>query len=1588
MSLEAETERARSPLETPFLQGGGELGALMRAHDWARTPLGPPEQWPQSLRSAVSILLPSKAQIVLFWGPELVSLYNDAYRPVFGAKHPGALGRPVREAWSEIWHTGLGDLFAGVLRTGEAFWAKDRPFILERHAYPEETFFDVSYDPVRDESGGVGGVFCIVSETTGRVLGERRLRTLRDLAARNADARSPREACLLGVDSLAGNPHDLPFVLLYLVRAEGQPPVLECGTAGSASLHDARLWPWEDALRANQMRVVRLDASARDVPAGAWPRPPAEAAVVPLGGSDPASPAGMLVLGLNPFRPIDEDYRGFLELVARQVAAGILKAQAYEDERRRAESLAQLDRAKTAFFSNVSHEFRTPLTLMLGPLEDTLAQGEDLSSRSRERLEVAHRNAQRLLKLVNTLLDFSRIEAGRLGAAYQPTELGTLTAELASVFRSAVERGGLRLVVDCPPLDQTVYVDREMWEKVVFNLLSNAFKFTFEGEIAVRLRRAGDQVALTVRDTGTGIPAEDLPHVFERFHRVKEARGRTFEGTGIGLALVQELVNLHGGTVAVESEVGRGSLFTVTLPLGRAHLPADRVVAPSALPTNPSRAEGYAQELLGWLPAAVPVDEDTSRGGRRDPAWPRPSRILLADDNADMRQYVRRLLSQRYEVEAVGDGRAALRAARERPPDLVLADVMMPELDGFALMRELRADPDLRNVPVILLSARAGEEERVEGIAAGAEDYLVKPFGARELLARVAARLDLSRLQAQLNRERAELADLFAQTPVPTAVLRGPDLVFEMLNPAGAEVLGRRNVIGRALLDVLPELQGRGFDDVLREVMRTGTPHVGREARLKLPRRGALEDTYWTFVYAPLRGPSGTVDGVIAICNEVTAEVRARQVIRESEERYRHIFHAAGVSIWEEDFSAVKLLLDGLKASGVEDLRRHLAEHPEVVRQAVGLVKVVDVNEATLRIFGARDKGELRESLAKVFLPETEAVFAEELLAVAEGRPLYAAETVVRTLTGERLDIMLTVAFPTADPSLSSVLVTVTDVTARKRAERSLREEARTLETLDLVGRTVAAQLDLESVVQAVTDAATEVSFAEFGAFFRNVKNDEGGSYLLYTLSGAPREAFAGFDAPRNTAIFAPTFAGEGPVRLDDVTRDPRYGHNAPHHGMPKGHLPVRSYLAVPVVSRSGEVLGGLFFGHSRAGVFTERAERLVTGIAAQAAVAIDNARLHEQRLQLIDQLREADRRKDEFLATLSHELRNPLAPLRNSLHLLRLAGHAGASATSIHQMMERQVQHLVRLVDDLLEMSRISRGTFELRKERVEVAGIVRNAVETSDPLLQAAGHQLTVSLPSEPLWVDGDPVRLAQILANLLNNAANYTTAGGEISVEARREGGVALLAVRDNGAGITAEALPRLFEMFSRGDRQSGHDQGGLGIGLALARRLAEMHGGTITARSEGPGLGSEFTVRLPLAADQRPLAASAATPTAAIQRRILVVDDNRDSAESMGMLLGFLGADVRVAFNGAQALEAYAAYDPAVVLLDIGMPGMDGYEVVRRLRADYPKRRAAIVALTGWGQEEDRRRAREAGFDHHLIKPADLDALQALLRSLEG
>ncbi len=452
-------------------------------------------------------------------------------------------------------------------------------------------------------------------------------------------------------------------------------------------------------------------------------------------------------------------------LLAAQIATAIANARAYEAEKQRAEELAELDRAKTAFFSNVSHEFRTPLTLMLGPAADLLANMAATPA-DRERLELIHRNALRLQKLVNSMLDFSRIEAGRVAASYEETDLAAFTAELASAFRSATERAGLALVVDAPPLPAPVYIDRDMWEKIVLNLLSNAFKHTFEGGITVRVRDAGAGVVVGVSDTGVGIAPDELPRVFERFHRVPNARSRTHEGTGIGLALVKELVRWHGGRVEVESRTGEGTTFTITIPYGTAHLPAHRLVEAGRAPPRQQGATRlgvlpYVEEALRLLPRPAPPDRGLRVGDAAIGAITSPAaettltandvpRILLADDNADMREYVARLLNDRgWSVEAVGDGNAALAAARRTRPDLVLTNVMMPGLDGFALMRALRREPATATVPIVLLSARAGEEARIEGSEAGADDYLVKPFGAQELLARVGAQLALGRERAR-----------------------------------------------------------------------------------------------------------------------------------------------------------------------------------------------------------------------------------------------------------------------------------------------------------------------------------------------------------------------------------------------------------------------------------------------------------------------------------------------------------------------------------------------------------------------------------------------------------------------------------------------------------------------------------------------------------------------------------------------------------------------------------------------------------------------------------------------------------------------
>ena len=736
---------------TGLAAGGGECGALVRAHDWSRTPLGPAEQWPVPLRTAAGICLESRYGMCVFWGPELVALYNDAYVPMLGANHPSALGRPLREIWPEIWDL-LEPMLDGVVKTGQATWQEDQPLLLEREGFLEEAYFTYSFSPIRDEAGAVAGIFTAVHEATPRVLGTRRLQVLAWLGEALSSAHTESEVAGAALAALARAEADVPFAALYAIGEDG-------GVHFSGACRTDDRWSSHAGAAAEGERVHSAD----------------QAVVLPVERPGSAVPAAALVLGVNPRHHLDEDYRGFLRQIARQLSAALSSAAGLAAAQRRADELAALDRAKTEFFSNVSHEFRTPLTLMLGPLGDALAEPDADPALQRERIEVAQRGALRLLRLVNALLDLSRIEAGRATASFAPVDLVRLVRDAATVFQSATDRSGLELVVDAPEQGVTVEADAELLEKVLLNLLSNAYKFTLEGRITMSVR-VGESAVIEIADTGVGIPADELPRLFERFHRVSGAQGRSHEGSGIGLALVDELVRLHGGEVSVASVEGEGSTFRIELPL----LHPGAGAAPGEAEPATAQREAFGGEAERWGGDERTIELPPADDGRPE--------VLVVDDNADLRTYLARLLEPDYVVRTAVDGADALAQISERPPDLVLTDVMMPRVDGFELLATLRQDPRTRRVPVIMLSARAGEEATVEGLDAGADDYLVKPFSGPELLARVNANLEVTRLRDALAtgerdraREMEDVALTLQRSLLPRAL---PDVL-------GTELCGR-----------------------------------------------------------------------------------------------------------------------------------------------------------------------------------------------------------------------------------------------------------------------------------------------------------------------------------------------------------------------------------------------------------------------------------------------------------------------------------------------------------------------------------------------------------------------------------------------------------------------------------------------------------------------------------------------------------------------------------------------------------------------------------------------------------------------------
>ncbi len=1261
-------------VKADFLQGGGEMGRLIRSMDWAQTPLGSPELWPQSLRTTVSLCLSSTFPILIAWGPERVQIYNDAYRPICGEKHPHSMGQRFNECWASALPV-VGHI-VDKAQGGEGSYIENLRMFLDRYGYLEEAFMTFSFSPIRDESGDVGGLFHPITETTDKMLGSRRTQTLGTLSTHLGVAQSMTQIGERLIEAYPDYELDLPFLLFYEMKEEGRQAQLLCaagipsGSSASPSHLDFTAaieptWPLAGTRSSRRIETLEgIDKHLRGQQCGPYPELPHKALLLPLQPPGETLPIGFLVAGVSARRALDAGYHAFYEGLRTTVTTAVASVRAYENEQARAAALAELDRAKTAFFSNVSHEFRTPLTLMLGPVEDSLLDADQpLPPRQRERQETVLRNSKRLLKLVNTLLDFSRIEAGRTEVQYQPTDLNVFTAELASTFRSLIEKAGLTLTIDCAGLAEPVYVDRTMYEKVVLNLLSNAFKFTFEGGIHVSLRATEGRAHLTIADTGTGIPEGELPHLFERFHRVEGAKGRSYEGSGIGLALVQELAGLHGGSIAVDSQLGKGSHFTVSLPLGTAHLPKDHLEGVPRIASAPLSASSFLDEASGWLQGTTSSSSDSPQAviSTHFIQSNGHARILLADDNADMREYVRRLLiAQGWQVDAVSNGQEALLQAQIQLPDLVISDVMMPGLNGFELLEALRRDEKARAVPVILLSARAGEAASVEAMQRGADDYLVKPFSGKELVARVGARLEIARVRAEVVKARARLHEQFMQAPLAMSVVSGPKLVYELANPLYLEVMGRKNIVGRSLRDAFPEFPSDApLFQVLEEVFRSGVPFNADEFCIPVdrPNSSTPQNAYFKFTSQPVRDSSGTVTDIMTVAVDVTAQVHA------------------------------------------------------------------------------------------------------------------------------------------------------------KRRSESLLEE-----------------------------------------------------------------------------------------------------------------------------------------------------------------------------------LKLADLRKDEFLAMLAHELRNPMAAINTALSLLERSEGDVVKMAKHRDTARRQMGNLVRLVDDLLDVARITRGKVELRKETVDLAALVQNALTAVHPTIESYRHEVSVTFASGPFRIDADPTRLEQVLVNLLTNAAKYTEPGGCLIVRLTREEtkGVsqAVLSVRDTGRGIPSDMLENVFDLFVQVAPTIDRRAGGLGLGLTLVKRLVELHGGAVSAHSAGKGKGSEFVVRIPLLKDIHASAHQTAQseskePIVSRKRRILLVEDSDDVRESLKDFLEALGHEVAAAQDGLEGLSRIFEFQPDVALIDVGLPSIDGYEVARRVRAEPGGEKFYLVALTGYGGSGAKAKAEEAGFDLHLTKPINIDELPQVL-----
>lgn len=1610
-----------------FLAGGGETGALMRSRDWSSTPFGAPDDWPQSLQSAVSICLGTKYPIAVYWGPELALIYNDAWSDIPGEKHPWALGRAGREVWPEIWDT-IGPLFETVQATGEGVWQEDQLLPMHRHGYTEECYFNFTFSPIRGENG-VEGIFNAVVETTFRVIGERRERTLRELAEGVASARSEREVFALAVEVLGQKQEDLPFCLLFSL-SQGEEVAELAASSGGEEVVDAKAWLTDDVASSGGIAIIE-DLYAKTgihIASRAWPERVESAVVAPIGAAG-SGLTGYLVAGISPRRAFDDDYEAFVTRAAAHIGTAIANVRAYEEERKRAEALAAIDQAKTTFFSNVSHEFRTPLTLMLGPIEEALDDPK-LAPHQKERMELIHRNSLRLLKLVNSLLDFSRVEAGKAQAQIEPTDLSRLTGELASAFRPAIERAGLSFSIDCQPLSHAVGLDREMWEKIVLNLLSNAFKFTLQGEIVVSVKEVDGRAIVSVRDTGTGIPKNHVPRLFERFHRVEGATGRSIEGTGIGLALVQELVSFHGGFVTVETEENKGSTFTVSLPIDTSATP-DAIKAQT---NGTNSSEAFVQEAMRWLPTAgMSASKDVEEIGPIDHPAGAPH-ILLADDNADMRNYVRRLLSDAYYVEVVSDGLAALDAVQERRPDVLLTDIMMPGLDGFGLIKSIRTDVHLKDLPIIALSARAGEEAKEDGLEAGADDYLVKPFSARELRAVVKSNLELARMRremvAGLQESEARFRNMADHAPVMMWVTDTQGSCT-YLNRGWYDFTGQeeKQGLGYGWLGATHPADKERAGAIFQEANRTQQPF-----RIEYRLRRADNEYRWAIdAGAPRFGDDGAFLGFVGSVIDITDRKRAEGLQHAQATLLEAAMQDSPISaildelarkieaISSADIVAVVMLTD------LNGNRLHHAAAPNLPEPYRAALEYVDIGEKTGSCGTAAYRKQpvyvqdiandpLWENFREVALENgLRACFSTPILS-SNGQvlgvfALYYPDA-VRTATADR-DLL---EFGSRAAAL---------IIERRRAQDNLRRQTLRLEALNRTASALAGELDLHVLVQMVTDSGVELTGAQWGAFFYSGDKEGKEGSVLSAWSGLARGGLLEDSMPRDFSSIAKIFEGHGIVRADDITADvQRFGEIVRFWGRLEGQPPLRSFIAVPMLSATGEIIGGLFFGESENQRFTNEHETLARGIAGQASVALENARLFKTAQREIEHRKAAEEDLGRLNADLEERIREAVERAKIVEQALRqsqkmeaigqLTGGIAHDFNNLLQVVSGNLQLLGKDIADNLAAQRkvanalegVARGSKLAshllafgRRQALDpkVVNIGRFVAGMEEILQRTLGEAIEIEIiRSGGLWntfVDVSQVENA--ILNLAINARDAMDGSGKLTIEVGnafldeayalhhddiKPGQYVMLAMTDTGSGMSAETISKVFDPFFT-TKPVGK---GTGLGLSMVHGFVKQSGGHIKIYSE-VGEGTSIKIYFPRSAQQEDaLVVADHGPVTGGTETILVAEDDEKVRDTVVAMLTDLGYKVLKAKDATAALtiiESGMAID--LLFTDVIMPGpLKAADMARQARERIPD--LAVLFTSGYTENSIVHGGRlDAGVDL-LSKPYTREALARKLR----